>query len=240
MTLVENRQSTVAQTVPRHVAIIPDGNRRWAKRERRDLLHTYVHATRVIDRLSCFLVDRGVEHVTVWPVSPRNWRRDWSDLEPLIEAFENYVAFARSNFVKRGFRAHTIGRLDRLRTYAPELVAAIHDLKDATAHLDRAHVTLAFDYAGRDELVRAVQRMLEDRVEPSDVSAELIGQYLDTASQPDPDLVVRCGGDRRLSGFMPYQSEYAEIHFSNTLTPDFTEDEMAAILEQFARRRYSQ
>ena len=123
--------------VPRHVALIPDGNRRRARRENRDLAATYIHASRVLRRLCCLLVDRGVEYVTVWPVSS-------------------------------GF------------------TAAIEDLKAATARLQRDHIILAFDYCGREEIVRAVRKMLENGAQAAEVWSELIGEHLDTAEIADP------------------------------------------------------
>lgn len=228
------------ESVPRHVAIIPDGNRRWAKQRGWDLARTYVHASRVLDRSIDLLVDSGVEYITIWPIAPRNFRRDMTEIYPVIEAIQDYASFAIETYPRRGYRAHTIGTLDRMRQLSPSLAASIDALIEATASGDKAHVVIAFDYSGRDEVVRAVVRMLEAGVRHNEISSELLGRHLDTAGMPDPDLIVRTGGDRRLSGFLSYQAEYAEIHFTGTLLPDLEEEEMVQILEQYAARRYSQ
>lgn len=225
---------------PSHVAIIPDGNRRWAKCKGWDLTKAYKRGAKVLDECLTYLADRGVGYITVWPASPSNFTRDMAEIAALLEAFEEYVALARKSYPDRDFRAHTIGRLDRLATLAPELLSAIEKLKAETRNGRRTNIVLAFDYGGRDEIARAFARMLKHGVKREDVSTDKINEHLDTAGMPDPDLIVRTGGDRRLSGFLLFQAEYAEIHFTDTLLPDFGPREVSHILEQYAGRRYSQ
>jgi len=240
--LVPNQRApnAAAKRLPQHVAIIPDGNRRWAAQRQCDLVKAYAVAAEAIDRTMDELVARGIRNITVWPTSARTWWRTDSDIQALTAAIKQHADTARTSYPARGYRYRTIGRLDRLNMIAPELVARLNALEKATAKMTTANVTMAFDYDGGEEIARAVQKIIEKQIDGQDVSPELISQHLDTAGLPDPDLIIRTGGDHRLSGFMPVQARYAEICFVDTLLPDIDQSVIDAALERFASRRYSQ
>ncbi len=200
--------------VPEHVAIIPDGNRRWASQKRRDLLETYTIGANALDNCIDYAVERGVRNVTIWPTSTRIWWRSDCNVQALIAAVQFQLDMAQKTYPPRGFRYRTIGRLDRFNNVAPELVARLNALEQATASLMRANVTMAFDYDGQDEITRALRKIIDKNIPSEQVSPELIGDHLDTAGLPDPDLIIRTGGDLRLSGFLPFQARYAEISVS--------------------------
>ncbi len=227
-------------TVPTHVGIIPDGNRRWAKRAGKALTETYSLAARRLDDILVHLAGRGVRYITVWPFSPRNWQRGRAEVSDILSAVQEYLIFAALAYPSRGFRYRTIGSIERLTRLAPDLGHALTDLEATTADCAGATVVMAFDYGGRDEIVRAVARLLSAGVRPDELSTDLLARHLDTDFLPDPDLVIRPGGDRRHSGFLLYQAEYAEYHFTETLMPDLVTAEIDAILDRYASRRYSQ
>ena len=225
---------------PRHLAIIPDGNRRWSRKHGIELGRTYSIAAQIIDRLIDYSVDRGIEYVTVWPTSNRTWRRAKPEIELILTAVREYLNLARESYPARRYRFRFIGRMDRLRQQYPLLCKEIEDLQVATSDMRRATVTMAFDYNGREEIVRAIQRMRDSGQMDQELNVDSIRRFLDTKDMPDPDLLVRMGGDRRLSGFLPFQLEYTELFFRDELLPDFKIETMSEILEAFADRRYSQ
>jgi undecaprenyl diphosphate synthase len=226
--------------VPEHVAIIPDGNRRWAAQMQRNLLEAYTIGAHALDICIDYAVERGVRNVTIWPTSTRTWLRSDSDVRALIAAVQFQLDMAQHSYPERGFRYRTIGRLDRFKTVAPEMVGRLIALEQATAALTTANITMAFDYDGQDEIARALRKIIEKKIPSEDVSPEVIGDHLDTAGLPDPDLIIRTGGDLRLSGFLPFQARYAEIQFLDVLLPDINPDIMSAAFNKFAARRYSQ
>jgi len=240
--LVRNQQAPIAATkhIPQHVAIIPDGNRRWAAQRQYGLLEAYTIAAKAIDRTIDDLVARGIRNITVWPTSTRTWWRTDSDIRALTAAIQRHADTAQISYPSRGYRYRTIGRLDRLNKIAPELVRQLTALEEATAKLTTANVTMAFDYDGGEEIARALRRIVDKQIPSDAISPELISRHLDTADLPDPDLIIRTGGDHRLSGFMPVQARYAEICFVDTLLPDIDQSVIDAALERFASRRYSQ
>ena len=153
---------------------------------------------------------------------------------------QDYLEFARLSYFTRRYQFRFIGRMDRLREQYPILCKGIEDLQIATAGMRKATVTMAFDYNGREEIVRAIERMKQSGDINEELNADVFKGFLDTKDMPDPDLLIRTGGDHRLSGFLPYQLEYTELIFRDELLPDFKIETMSEIFQTFALRRYSQ
>lgn len=229
-----------ALTTPKHVAFIPDGNRRWAKRNNKDLADVYSISASLLDQMIHDMVDRGVTYVTVWPVSSRTFWRSKPEVDVILEAVRSYLSESVGSYLQRGYRFRVIGSLDRLREIHSGLCEAIEALERKTADQTRATVIMAFDYSGREELARAVRRLIQNGAGEQVLDAEPLRKYLDAPDIPDPDILIRTGGDRRLSGFLPYQTEYTELFFCDELLPDFKLERIAEIFDAFSKRRLSQ
>ena len=222
---------------PRHVAIIMDGNGRWAQmRGRPRILGHHAGARRVREIVEA-CPDIGVRYLTIFAFSTENWRRTQSEVAGLMSLFRRYIQREAQDLFRRGVRVRFIG--DRIKL-DPKLVQLMDDLELLTSGNDRVHLTIALNYGGRDEVTRAAKRLAYEiemgRLSHKDVDAETLARFLDTHVLPDPDLVIRTSGEARISNFLLWQSAYAEYEFIDTLWPDFTAEEFARIVGAYAER----
>ena len=219
--------------LPRHVAIIMDGNRRWARQ--RDLSELDGHAAGVeaIRELLRHAVRRGVPVVTLYAFSRENWARSDDEVTGLFGLLEAAVRSETAELRTQGVRIRLLGRLDEL---PPATRASIEEALAATAGGERLLLNIAFNYAGRTELVDAFRRLASSGAPASEIDEAAISASLYTAGLPDPDLVIRTGGEQRLSNFLIWQSAYAEFYTCEALWPDFGPDAFDAALIEFARR----
>jgi undecaprenyl diphosphate synthase len=222
---------------PSHVAIIMDGNGRWA--ESRGLPRLAGHK-RGADRVreiveSC--PDLAISHLTLFAFSTENWNRPAAEVTGLMRLFRRYIKKDSARLVAEGVRVRFIGGRERL---APDLQALMAGLERQSERNDRLHLTVAINYGGRDEILRATRRVAEavrlGRIRVEDITPDTIGDHLDTAGLPDPDLILRTSGEFRVSGFLPWQSAYSEFAFVDTRWPDFTADMFAAQVSGFGAR----
>ena len=219
--------------LPRHVAIIMDGNRRWARR--RDLSELEGHAAGVeaIRALLKHVVRRGVPILSLYAFSRENWARSDDEVIGLFQLLEHTIRAETDELRAEGVRVRVLGRLAEL---PPETRRSIGEALDATAGGSRLTLNIAFNYAGRTEIVDAFRRLAASGVAPDQIDEAAISSALYTAGQPDPDLVIRTGGEQRLSNFLIWQSAYAEFYTSNELWPDFGPDAFDGALLEFAGR----
>ncbi len=222
---------------PRHVAIIMDGNGRWAQmRGRPRILGHHAGAKRVREIVEA-CPDLGVRYLTIFAFSTENWKRTQAEVAGLMSLFRRYIQREAQDLLRRGVRVRFIG--DRIKL-EPRLVQLMDDLELLTAGNDRVHLTIALNYGGRDEVTRAARRLAyeieQGRLTHKDVDAETLARFLDTHVLPDPDLVIRTSGEARISNFLLWQSAYAEYQFVDTLWPDFAAAEFARIVRSFAAR----
>ncbi len=225
------------QTSPRHVAIIMDGNGRWAqKRGKPRLFGHHAGAKRVREIVeSC--PDLGIKYLTIFAFSTENWKRTQSEVSGLMSLFRRYIRKEARALREDGVRVRFIG--DRLRLDA-KLQSLMDELEQMTGDNDRVHLTIALNYGGRDEVARAVKRLAKDvaagRVDADTVDEKTLTSYLDTCVLPDPDLVIRTSGEARISNFLLWQSAYAEYEFIDTLWPDFSRTVFAETVARFGGR----
>lgn len=221
--------------VPQHVVIIPDGNRRWAKERGWKPWIGHRKATEFdkVFRLFEESKDIGVKYLTFWAFSTENWKRDKREVDEIFKLIRSQAEKFKNAMVKEEIRFRHMGRKDRL----PEDVLSILDeLEQVTAKFDKLYFQMCLDYNGRDDIVRAVKKMLDDNL--TEINEETMLDYLDTKGIPDPDLIIRTSGERRTSGIMAYQAAYAELYFTNVYFPDFDTDQFRrAILDYSARNR---
>jgi undecaprenyl diphosphate synthase len=222
-----------AEDLPRHVAIIMDGNRRWARQQSKPELEGHAAGVEAIREVLRHAVRRGVPVMTLYAFSRENWARSDDEVAGLFELLEAAVRSETDELRRQGVRVRLLGRLDEL----PDATRhSIGEALDATAGGERLTLNIAFNYAGRTELVDAVRRLVADRQAPESIDEGTISAALYTAGLPDPDLVIRTGGEQRLSNFLIWQSAYAEFYFCDALWPDFGAAEFDAALLEFARR----
>jgi undecaprenyl diphosphate synthase len=223
-----------ATETARAVAIIMDGNGRWAEQRGLPVAEGHRAGTRALRRTVEAAIDFGVESLAVYAFSTENWTRPVDEVEDLMEIFGDTIERELPDLAREGVRVRFVGRRDR----APAgLLRQIEDLEHDTAENTRLRLWICFDYGGRAEVVEAVQRIVASGVGPDAVDEELIAANLADPEMPDPDLLVRTSGELRISNFLLWQLAYAELVFTETLWPDFGADDLRAALDQFAQRR---
>lgn len=222
---------------PRHVAIIMDGNGRWAQKRGRPRLFGHHAGARRVREIVSSCPDFGVEYLTIFAFSTENWKRTQTEVAGLMSLFRRYIMKEMQAFVKENVRVRFIG--DRPRLDA-KLRGLMDEAEAMTAGCTGTNLTIALNYGGRDEVTRATKRLAldvaEGRLAPGEVDEETLPRYLDTCVLPDPDLVVRTSGEARISNFLLWQSAYAEYEFIDTLWPDFTADIFAGLLRSYGAR----
>ncbi|AXI51123.1 MAG: di-trans,poly-cis-decaprenylcistransferase [Roseobacter sp.] len=222
---------------PRHVAIIMDGNGRWATQRGRPRLFGHHAGAKRVREIVEACPDFGVEYLTIFAFSTENWKRTQVEVAGLMSLFRRYITKETKALKAKGVRVRFIG--DRVRLDA-KLVKLMNVLEAETAENTRTHLTIALNYGGRDEVARATQRLAQDvaagLLSPEDVDEETLPRYLDTHVLPDPDLVIRTSGEARISNFLLWQSAYAEYEFIDTLWPDFTKAEFGNLCAAFGNR----
>jgi undecaprenyl diphosphate synthase len=219
--------------VPRHVALIMDGNGRWAKQRGLSRQAGHRAGTENIRRIIQAFGERGVEVLTLYAFSTENWTRPRREVSALMRLIPRVINREIKELHKNGVRLVHIGRLDPLE---PKIREKVEQAIALTKDNDRMTVALAFNYGGRDEILDAVQRIVTDRVKPERIDEELFSSYLYTSEIGDPDLVVRTAGEMRLSNFLLWQSAYAEFYATPTYWPDFDEAEIDRALDAYASR----
>jgi undecaprenyl diphosphate synthase len=222
---------------PDHVAIIMDGNGRWATQRGRPRLFGHHAGARRVGEMVEACPDLGVKYLTIFAFSTENWKRTQSEVAGLMKLFRRYIERESKALFQNGVRVRFIGDRQKLDD---KLVSLMDNLELYTSGNDKVHLTIALNYGGRDEVTRAAQRLAfeveQGRLSPKDVDAETLAKFLDTRFLPDPDLVIRTSGEARISNFLLWQTAYAEYEFVDTLWPDFNAEEFGKILSRYGNR----
>ena len=219
--------------VPRHVAIVMDGNRRWAKMHGLSEAEGHSAGVDAIRPIVEHAADRGIEALSIFAFSRENWARSDEEVETLFALLEAAIRRETPDLVKQGVRVQILGRLHEL----PETTrASIAQAIAATAGGRRLTLNVAFNYSGRSEIVDAVQRAIADGLTATEITEEAIGERLYTADVPPLDLLIRTGGEQRISNFLIWQAAYAELYFTDLLWPDFAPATLDAAITEYARR----
>ncbi len=223
-----------AMRIPRHVAIIMDGNARWAKKTGLSVAQGHRAGYENIERVTRYLAQSGVKETTLFAFSTENWNRPEDEVQALMDLASEAIERGVEEFHANGVKLRHVGYERRLPSHM------VHKIKQAE-HLTRDNTTitlnLAFDYGGRHEIVNAVKRIVTDGVPAEDIDEGLLSRYLFTAGIPDPDIVIRTGGEFRISNFMIWQSAYAEFYSSTALWPEFGEKEIDEAIKAYSQRQ---
>lgn len=223
----------IKNKVPMHVAIIPDGNRRWAKKK--GMNPSKGHEKGISPDRVIALFDEakslGIKYITLWLFSTENWNRDKSEVDFLFNLFTRLSDKFKNDALKKKIRFRHLGRKDRLPA---KVIKKLEEIEEETKDFSELNVQLCIDYGGRDEITRAVNKMLKSGVK--EVKEEDIKNYLDSADIPDPDLIIRTSGEQRTSGLFAFQSAYSELYFTNVHFPDFGPEELRKAVNEFGKR----
>lgn len=219
--------------VPQHIAIIMDGNGRWARARGLPRLAGHRAGTENLRRIIEACVEFGVKYLTIYAFSTENWGRPAEEVDGLMGIFDEVFNRELAELHRQGARLRHIGRLDGVRKSLREKVIKGIEL---TKNNSRLVLCVAFNYGGRDEIVQAIQAMLQDGVKSEEVTEALVSRYLFTADLPDPDLVIRTSGEQRMSNFLIWQTAYAEWVFPETYWPDFGREQLLEAIQEFGRR----
>jgi undecaprenyl diphosphate synthase len=219
--------------VPEHVAIIMDGNGRWAKRRGLPRLAGHQAGTENLRRIIRACVEFGIKYLTIYAFSTENWGRPKEEVEGLLRILESVIEKELTELHQEGVKLRHIGRLEKLpESLRKKVESAIELTKDN----QRLTVVVAFNYGGRDEIVNAVESIVKSGVQSRDVTEQLISDHLFTTDIPDPDLVIRTSGEMRLSNFLIWQAAYSELYITPVYWPDFSKEELHKALEAFCQR----
>lgn len=218
----------------KHVAIIMDGNRRWAKQKGLDSVKGHEHAaTHAIEPLIEHCAKLKIPYVTFWAFSTENWKRDKEELSGLFNVFRLALGTLALKFIKKGAKLKILGDIAR---FPDDIAKKCLEMMSNSAKNHQITVTFALNYGGRDEIVRAVKKIIKEGIPESQITEQTISDHLDTAGIPDPDIIIRTGGEQRTSGYLPWQSVYSELYFVKKLFPDFTSEDLDHALTDFTNR----
>jgi undecaprenyl diphosphate synthase len=221
------------KTVPTHIAIIMDGNGRWALSRGLPRLAGHRAGTENLRRVIEACAEFGIKYLTIYAFSTENWGRPFEEVQGLLRILEDVIDRELQELHDQGVQLRHIGRLDGLK---PALRKKVLEAIEFTKHNTRLILNVAFNYGGRDEIVCAIQRLIKDGVKAEEVTDALVSQYLFTAGVPDPDLIIRTSGELRGSNFLIWQGAYSEWYFTQTFWPDFGKDELSRALEEYRQR----
>ena len=224
--------------VPSHIAMIMDGNRRWAKKRGLPPQLGHSEGADAMQKIAEYCSNIGVKYMTVFAFSTENWKRSKEEVDYLMDLLEKCIKDFDKKFKNRDVRIKLLGDITRL----PEsLQEGIRDIEERTKDKTGLTVNLAINYGGRAEIVSATKAIALDiangKLKLDDINDELVSTYMYTSGMPDPDLVIRTGGELRLSGFLTWQSVYSEFYYTNCLWPDFDEEELDKAIEEYNNRK---
>jgi len=223
--------------IPKHIAIIMDGNGRWAKK--RHMPRTYGHkvGADVLEQILEDCDDLGVKYLTVYAFSTENWARPLEEVQVIMGIFKSYLISSVEKCMKNNVHCNIIG--DR-RKFSPDIIEAMNNLENTTKDNDGIVFNIAMNYGSRDEIIRGIKEIAEDikegKINPEDVDEAMISAHLDTRGMPDPDLLIRTSGEVRLSNFLMWQLAYTEFYLTDVPWPDFNKDELLKAIEKYSGR----
>ena len=223
--------------VPNHIAIILDGNGRWAKAKGMPRGYGHIKGCANLETICDDIKDLGVKYLTVYAFSTENWKRSREEVEGLMKLFRSYLKKCMKSAEKNRMRVKIIGDPT---AFAPDIQEKIKQLEEFSKDYDELYFQIALNYGSRDEITRGMRKLAQDaidgKVDPQKITEDTISGYLDTADVPDPDLLIRTSGEERLSNFMLWQLAYTEFYFTDVLWPDFNKKELQKAIDYYNKR----
>ena len=223
--------------VPNHIAIILDGNGRWAKAKGLPRGYGHVKGCANLEQVCYDIKDLGVKYLTVYAFSTENWKRSREEVDGLMKLFRSYLKKCIKISQDNKMKIKIIGDTS---AFAPDIQESIRKLEEFSKDYDELYFQIAMNYGSRDEITRGMRKMAQDvadgKVSPDQITEDTIGSYLDTAGVPDPDLLIRTSGEQRLSNFLMWQLAYTEFYFTDVAWPDFHKAELVQAIEKYNQR----
>ena len=219
--------------IPQHVAIILDGNGRWAKAKGMPRNYGHVQGAKNVERICEEAYNMGIKYLTVYAFSTENWKRSKDEVDALMTLLRNYMKTCVKTAKKNHMRVRVIGDKSGL---AEDIQASIAKLEEESKDQDGLNFTIAINYGSRDEICRAVKKIVEEGIASEDITEQVISDHLDTAGIPDPDLLIRTSGELRLSNYLMWQLAYTEFYFTDVPWPDFNKAELEKAIEKYNGR----
>lgn len=223
--------------IPNHVAIILDGNGRWAKGKGMPRNYGHVQGAKNVEVICKAAHEMGIRYLTFYAFSTENWNRPQDEVDALMKLLHNYMKTCLKTASKNNMRVRVIGDVTCLDEGIQEKIS---ELEKVSRLYDGLNMTIAINYGGRDEIIRAVKALVADKeagnIEAADINETLLSKYLDTKELPEPDLLIRTSGEQRVSNFLLWQAAYSELYFTDVLWPDFNKEELKKAVEQYSRR----
>lgn len=216
-----------------HIAIIMDGNRRWARKRLMPQTVGHQKGAETLEKVSRLVWDRGIRYLTVYAFSTENWKRSPKEVEYIMDLARKFLKTSIRDATQNNMRVRVIGNPKGL---AEDIQAQIKELEQATAAFTGLNLQIALNYGGRDEIVRAVKRFVQERKPAEELTEEMFAGYLDTAGIPDPELLIRTGGESRLSNYLLWQAAYSEIYVTDVFWPDFGAEELDRAIGYYQTR----
>jgi len=221
--------------LPSHIAIIMDGNRRWAEKHGKTTAEGHEAGAQATADIVDHCEKLGIKTLTLYTLSTENWkRRTKKEVKGIFDLLVRIVREKKNEYAKRGIRMSVLGDINE---FPQKVRKAIKEIAKIVIKNETMRVNLALNYGGRDEIVRAVQKIVKEGIKPKEINEKVIAERLYTNGQRDPDLVIRPGGEQRLSNFLLWQMSYSEIYFTDVLWPDFTPAELDKALKEYAKRQ---
>lgn len=220
--------------VPNHIVLFPDGNRRWAKEKGVQTIEGHLAGYKNLINFCNWCRKRGVKVLTAFGFSTENWKRPKEEVQYLMRLFEEFLSQEIERLRKEGAKIKIIGEKEKL---PPSLQKIIQKVEDLTKNNNDYVLNLAVSYGGRWDILQAVRKIVEKKIPSREITEEMINSHLSTAGLPDPDLIIRAGGEQRLSNFVLWQAAYSELYFSEKYWPDFSEQELEKAIEEYDRRQ---
>ncbi|MDQ5938575.1 MAG: undecaprenyl diphosphate synthase [Patescibacteria group bacterium] len=220
--------------IPEHIGIIVDGNRRWAKKQNLPSLEGHRVGANRIKEIAEYALTRGVKILTIFVFSTENWKRSQEEVGYLFKLFTDFLNNEAENLSKRGIKLQILG--DRSK-FDDHFMRVIDNAEKITTEADKGLLNLCLNYGGRDEIVKAVQKIVANKVAESDITEDLIKQNLYSKNIMDPDFIIRTSGEQRLSGFLTWQSVYSELYFAQKMWPEFSKDDFDLALAEYSNRQ---
>lgn len=221
--------------IPKHIAIIQDGNRRWARGKGLPLSEGHKAGAENAGKIVDYCQKLGVKYITLYALSTENWRkRAKKEVEGIFDLLIGIVKEKKEEYRKKGIKLAVLGNF---QAFPLKVRRAIEEMLKIVKKHERIKCNIALNYGGREEIVRAIQKMMKDGIKPSEVNEKLVNNYLYTKDVPDPELIIRTGGELRLSNFLLWQMSYAELYFTDTLWPDFGPEELEKVILEYNQRQ---
>lgn len=221
--------------IPKHVGVIMDGNRRWAKKRGLGVDEGHEAGAKNLDRVVRRAEELGIKYLTIYTLSTENWRkRTKKEVKGIFDLLLRMIKEKKKEYQKRGVRLFVLGNF---QAFPKKVARAIESMLKIVLKHERMKVNMALNYGGRDEIVRAIKNIVKEEVPPEKINEKLVAKHLYTNGQPDPNLIIRTGGEIRLSNFLLWQLSYAELYFTDTLWPDFGPAQFDKAIVEYQQRK---